>query len=279
MQQQSNQSGIIALLRNLTGQANILTVPRLFIDLLQNDLEGALFLSQCIYWSDKGSNDDGWFWKTFADWENELTLTYYKVNKVTQTLEQMGILETKLQKIKGAPTVHYRIDIEALSAWIMQFVEQRAEAQQPQPAAQPAKMRSTQRASKRAVKEAEIELLQPQTEGGYLLFNKLADEYGTLGRRAPVRFKSLVMKQRFEQCETRLGMNLEPAINDALAIPILELNRLIAYLGKWGTNGKRLDNKVQAQPAADAGSYTQDLQRKRDEARARVQEAAAANLN
>lgn len=266
-----NQRQVVDLVRALTGQANILTIPRLFIDFMNGELEAALFLSQCLYWSDKGS--DGWFYKTSAEWEQELTLSYYKVTKFTELLEKLGILQTKVQKRKGAPTVHYYVEVDALSAALEDFVQQqRAALNLPPLPAMPT--RSAARASKRAEKAVMAEALLPTTDGGYYLFNSLADEYGALGRRAPVRFQSLTMKERFEQQETRLGANLEQAVSDALAKPILSLNGIIAYLGKWGQpNGKRFDNKVQAVQVAP-GVYTDQLTVKQEAARARVKQAA-----
>lgn len=111
----SNQKEAFTLIKNLTGQANILTIPRIFVD-YTGSLEAALLLSQVIYWSDKGGSGDGWFFKTYHEWRDEICLTEYAVRKAANKLTDMGILETKIKKAKGSPTVHYRLKIDIFTA-------------------------------------------------------------------------------------------------------------------------------------------------------------------
>ena len=56
----NNQQAMIELIKATSGQANILTIPRPYIEFM-GSLDGGLFLSQLIYWSDRGGQDDGWF--------------------------------------------------------------------------------------------------------------------------------------------------------------------------------------------------------------------------
>ena len=104
---------IYQTISQLVGQANILTIPREFIA-YTGDLESALLLSQLIYWSERTSNPEGWIYKTYDDWEEETSLKEYSVRKARKKLEKMGILETKIKKVNGNPTLHYRINIEKL---------------------------------------------------------------------------------------------------------------------------------------------------------------------
>lgn len=113
----SKHKDAIALIKALTGQANVLTIPRVFVD-YTGSLDCALFLSQVIYWSDKGDSE-GWFYKSYGEWEQELCLTEYQVRKAAKHLAAMGILETKLKKANGSPTLHYRLDFERFSESIL----------------------------------------------------------------------------------------------------------------------------------------------------------------
>lgn len=102
-----DQQQVYALITRLTGQANILTIPRLFIDWTGDHIT-ALFLSQVIYWSSRTDDPEGWFYKSAKEWEEELSISDYQLARGTKKLAEAG-LETKLRKIMGAPTQHYRI--------------------------------------------------------------------------------------------------------------------------------------------------------------------------
>jgi|GEM_PF-1930989 len=111
-----DQQQVYALITRLTGQANILTIPRLFIDWTGDHIT-ALFLSQVIYWSSRTDDPEGWFYKSAKEWEVELSISDYQLARATKKLAEAG-LETKLRKIVGAPTQHYRIDQEVFLKWI-----------------------------------------------------------------------------------------------------------------------------------------------------------------
>lgn len=107
------------LIRQFTGQANTLTIPRPFIS-MTGSLESALLLSQIIYWSDRATMKDGWFCKSYPDWEAELTLSQYQVSKAIKTLKEFGV-ETKLKKFNDIPTLHYRINTPVFLDRVMKF--------------------------------------------------------------------------------------------------------------------------------------------------------------
>ncbi len=115
----SKRDYVIELIKTMTGQTNILTIPRMFIDLVGGDIITALFLSQCIYWSSK--KDDGWFYKSSAEWREELSLSYYQIKRSSKALSR--VLQTKVHKANGTPTVHYKVDFEVLKEWILEFLE------------------------------------------------------------------------------------------------------------------------------------------------------------
>jgi len=113
---------IYNLIEQFAGQKRILTIPRIFIA-YTGDLESALLLSQIIYWSDK--KDGGWIYKTYEEWFNEIGLNEYRVRKARKKLERMGVLETKVKKANGNPTLHYRLLKDAFSNSFLQFLKKR----------------------------------------------------------------------------------------------------------------------------------------------------------
>jgi hypothetical protein len=110
---------VSSLIAQFSGQHNTLTIFRPFIK-MTGSIEAALLLSQIIYWSDRSTMDNGWFAKTYHEWEDELTLTKHQVMSAVKKLKGAGI-KTELKKYKGAPTVHYRFDCEEFSQWIVKF--------------------------------------------------------------------------------------------------------------------------------------------------------------
>ena len=115
-------SDALVVIRQLSGQAHTLTIPKLYARFMDG-LDGGLFLNQLIFWSDKGKRPDGFIYKTREDWQGELLLSVYAIRKATKKLKDDGLLETKLHKANGAPTLHYRLDQTALLEALTRFVE------------------------------------------------------------------------------------------------------------------------------------------------------------
>ncbi len=63
-----------------------------------------------------GLHPDGWVYKTFKDWGKELHTTERQLRKARWRLQQMGLIETRLKRANGAPTVHYRANLSALAS-------------------------------------------------------------------------------------------------------------------------------------------------------------------
>jgi hypothetical protein len=61
-----------------------------------------------IYWSGKGK--DGWFYKTYSDWEKETSLSEHKVRTISNKFKKIGILQTEIHKVNGNPALHYKIN-------------------------------------------------------------------------------------------------------------------------------------------------------------------------
>lgn len=67
---------------------------------------GAVFFSQVWYWTKRHREDDGWFWKTQKEWEEETGLTRSEQETARKHCKQVGILE---EDLRGVPaTMYYR---------------------------------------------------------------------------------------------------------------------------------------------------------------------------
>jgi len=119
-----NFDAIKALIRAISGQENVIAVPRAYCDFM-GDLDGGAFLSQLIYFSDRGSDPDGWFYKSYADWEQHLLLSKHKVMRCAQQMRAAGYLETRVRKVRGVPKLHYRLDMERFAAALSAYLETR----------------------------------------------------------------------------------------------------------------------------------------------------------
>ena len=114
----NNNEMIRGLIKSFSGMDRIITIPKIYIE-LTGDLNTAAFLNQVVFWSDKTSRKDGYFYKTYADWESELCLSKYQIGNCVKRLKALEIITTKVMKANGTPTVHYKLDYEVLQQWIV----------------------------------------------------------------------------------------------------------------------------------------------------------------
>ena len=98
------------LILGLLGKRPIAFYPALVP--LSGGVSGAVFLSQLLYWSDKGKDPEGWIYKTQAEWTEETYLSRYEQESVRETLKKSSILE---EELKGIPArLFYRINFQKL---------------------------------------------------------------------------------------------------------------------------------------------------------------------
>ncbi|MGE6659579.1 helix-turn-helix domain-containing protein [Pseudomonas sp. NPDC077408] len=70
------------------------------------------FLSQAVYWTER--TDDGWFYKTTEEWNEELGLTLEEVKGARKKLKSIGLLT---EQRKGIPAkLYYKVDTDELLA-------------------------------------------------------------------------------------------------------------------------------------------------------------------
>jgi hypothetical protein len=72
-----------------------------------------VFLSQLLYWQGKGSNKEGWIYKTIPDLQRETGLTRSNQETAIKQCVELGFLETKLTG-RVPRTRHFRLDLKKL---------------------------------------------------------------------------------------------------------------------------------------------------------------------
>ena len=112
------------LINSLSGQANTLTIPRVYLE-ITGDYQSAILLNQIVFWSDRTKRKDGFFYKSYKDWEQEILLTQYQVKRATSHLKKLGLVDTKLKRANNAPTIHYKINMECLTDEIIKKLDNR----------------------------------------------------------------------------------------------------------------------------------------------------------
>lgn len=125
----TNHAEITQLLKQFSGQARILTIPRAYIDILNGNHLTALLLSQAVFLSDRAADDDGWFAMSYADWTEMLAMSEYQVRQGAKALASFG-LETALRRSvehEMAATLHYRVNMDVLTARILEVLRTRSE--------------------------------------------------------------------------------------------------------------------------------------------------------
>lgn len=118
------RSFVFEIIKQFSGQGRVLTIPTAFVD-YTGSLDCALFLSQVIFISDTESDANGWFPRSYVQWKAEIRLGEYEVRKACNQLKSLDLIETKLKKKEGAPTVWYRLKVETFSESILEFLQNR----------------------------------------------------------------------------------------------------------------------------------------------------------
>lgn len=118
----NNRDYISSIITQFSGQNNIIPIPTIYIRITE-DYPSAALLNQMIYWSDRTSRKDGYFYKSYNEWYEELHLTEYQVRRATKKLKSFGFVDTALKKANGAPTLHYKVDTKEVSEWILKELQ------------------------------------------------------------------------------------------------------------------------------------------------------------
>ena len=120
----SNYEEAKQLISAFSGNDRTLTIPVIYIE-LTGDMQTAALLNQIVFWSDKSKRNDGFFYKTYTEWEGEVHLSEYQIRRSAKVLEKLGFIEMKLKRANGSPTLHYKLNFSKLSVSILEFIKNR----------------------------------------------------------------------------------------------------------------------------------------------------------
>lgn len=123
-----NSFEIKDIVASFVGQANTIATPAIFKKWLSS-YNTAVLLSQIIYWGDRTDDKDGWFYKSYAEWEAEIYLTERETRYAVENLEKLDLIETKLAKINGSPVKHYRLKSDVFEQKFLDFLAKEREKQ------------------------------------------------------------------------------------------------------------------------------------------------------
>jgi hypothetical protein len=123
---------VIDLIQDTIGDKNATYYPMVFVQLVGSHA-AAWLLSQILYWTDRTSDPEGWFYKSFEDWKQEGCLSRAQIERALHgdprtrksrlTLAELGV-ETKVKRAPdGSPTTHYRIDREVFLSKLTTFLQ------------------------------------------------------------------------------------------------------------------------------------------------------------
>jgi hypothetical protein len=75
-------------------------------------VKAGLFLSQLLYWDNKGKSEDGWIYKTIDEMEEETALSREEQDAAIRKLKSLDIIEVT---VKGVPPKrHFRLKLDIL---------------------------------------------------------------------------------------------------------------------------------------------------------------------
>lgn len=84
-------------------------------------INGALMLSQMIYWSKRTKDRNGYFYKTQDEWEQETGLTRWEQETARKKLRELGFVS---EHKHGVPCkVHFRVEHDCIYKALIQYAE------------------------------------------------------------------------------------------------------------------------------------------------------------
>jgi hypothetical protein len=98
-------------------------------------IKAGLMLGQAIYWTKTRSAQerDGWFWKTQADWFEEISMGRFEQEKAREILRDLGFIS---EEMRGNPAkLWFKVELVAVANAIAKHVEEQQSkyAGKPQP--------------------------------------------------------------------------------------------------------------------------------------------------
>jgi hypothetical protein len=86
---------------------------------IAGSVNGAIMLSQALYWTPRTRDPQGWFYKSQKDWEDETALSRSEQEIARKLLRTKGFWQ---EKLCGVPaTLYFRVDCEILQTRLLEI--------------------------------------------------------------------------------------------------------------------------------------------------------------
>lgn len=138
----NNRQHTMELIEKLTGRNAFVGLSRVLVDFMEGDFVAATVLNQILYWSDRTSNPNGYFWKTYKQWKEELGFGKSRMMRViygdsrTKTrkkiLLDVGVEVVHQKAPNGLRVNHYRLNQPLFFAQLVDFLEANYGESQPE---------------------------------------------------------------------------------------------------------------------------------------------------
>lgn len=89
---------------------------------LAGSLPAGIMLSQAMYWTKRTSDQDGWFWKTQQQWEEETCMGRREQETARAQLRQLKLDGESVweERLQGVPAkLHYRVNLDVLGEMLL----------------------------------------------------------------------------------------------------------------------------------------------------------------
>lgn len=106
--QPANHKEIIQLIKRISGQANFIGTPRIFVELFDGDIVTAVWFNQVVYWDGKTAEPIG-FYKTAEEWKSEIGLSKFQSRRAARISQERGLVQVTFKKVYGTPKNHYLV--------------------------------------------------------------------------------------------------------------------------------------------------------------------------
>ncbi len=113
------------ILSNFSGQQQILTIPKLYIKITGSH-EKSLALNQIIFFSNKSELADGWFYKSYEEWFDEILIPERTLRRIFTALQKQSLIITKTNKVRGKRVLLIKPNFEQIYLLIDQYLSQPA---------------------------------------------------------------------------------------------------------------------------------------------------------
>jgi hypothetical protein len=107
----SNYTNAVRLIKELLpNKKNVVSLSISLLEVLDDDYPECAIFSQCVYWSDRTDDEDGWFYKSYQDWKKECRVKERTCRRKLESLKARGWVETEVrQDYSGQNQLYVRL--------------------------------------------------------------------------------------------------------------------------------------------------------------------------